>query len=149
MNGFNFFKVVSSNRFIPEDASLITPFYKNMFIKLIYYFLYCFLIYLVFKNLILYSFILIDYFIVKFKIMDIFQSSLLTKEKILSLLVEGGANIFDQFIKENLFDEIIIIRSKENFGDGIKPENLNIISQLKKYSSLNLGGDELELYKKY
>jgi membrane protein YdbS with pleckstrin-like domain len=85
MNGFNLFKVVSSNRFIPEDASLITPFYKNMFIKLIYYFLYCFLIYLIFKNLILYSFILIDYFIVKFKIMDIFQSSFLTKEKILSL----------------------------------------------------------------
>lgn len=74
---------------------------------------------------------------------------ILMNKKITSLLVEGGANIFDQFIKENLFDEIIIIRSKENFGYGIKPENLNIISQLKKYSSLNLGGDELELYKKY
>ncbi|MBI5807339.1 MAG: bifunctional diaminohydroxyphosphoribosylaminopyrimidine deaminase/5-amino-6-(5-phosphoribosylamino)uracil reductase RibD [Ignavibacteriales bacterium] len=74
---------------------------------------------------------------------------ILTKEKITSLFVEGGAKIFDQFIKENLFDEIIIIRSKENFGNGIMPENLNIISKLKKYSWLNLGVDELEIYKKY
>ncbi len=85
MKGFNFFKITSSNRFIPENSFLITPIFKNMIIKMIYYFLFCLFIYFIFKNLIVYSFEIIDYLIIKFKILDIFQSSFLTKENIVGL----------------------------------------------------------------
>ena len=43
----------------------------------------------------------------------------LAKQKITSVLVEGGSKIFNQFMKKNLFDEIIILQSPKVLGRGI------------------------------
>ncbi|MGB5289656.1 MAG: bifunctional diaminohydroxyphosphoribosylaminopyrimidine deaminase/5-amino-6-(5-phosphoribosylamino)uracil reductase RibD [Ignavibacteriaceae bacterium] len=43
----------------------------------------------------------------------------LAKQKITSVLVEGGAEIFSQFLEKNLFDKIIILQSPKILGRGI------------------------------
>jgi hypothetical protein len=71
--------------FFLKEAILITPVFKNLFIKTFYYFFYSLLLFLIFKNLVHYSFVIMDVFITKFKIFEIFNSKILTKEKFLSL----------------------------------------------------------------
>lgn len=44
---------------------------------------------------------------------------LLGKENISSLLVEGGSKVFSSFIKENLYDDILLFISPKLLGDGI------------------------------
>lgn len=43
----------------------------------------------------------------------------LAKQKITSVLVEGGAEIFSQFLEKNLFDKIIILQAPKILGQGI------------------------------
>jgi diaminohydroxyphosphoribosylaminopyrimidine deaminase/5-amino-6-(5-phosphoribosylamino)uracil reductase len=45
---------------------------------------------------------------------------LLYKRNILSILVEGGTNLLNQFIQNNLWDEARIITSEKSFEDGIR-----------------------------
>lgn len=69
----------------------------------------------------------------------------LQKEKIQSLIVEGGTKLLQSFIDVQLFDEIRVFRSKKQLYKGILapflPKNITII---KKYF---LQGDELLIYK--
>jgi diaminohydroxyphosphoribosylaminopyrimidine deaminase / 5-amino-6-(5-phosphoribosylamino)uracil reductase len=48
-----------------------------------------------------------------------------------SILVEGGANIFSQFIRQELFDDIYFIISPKIIGKGISPFEDYIIKDLK------------------
>lgn len=59
----------------------------------------------------------------------------IAKHKITSLLVEGGADIFTQFLKLETFDEVIILQAPIILGKGIGSTNL---SQLKKLQLLKL-----------
>jgi len=48
----------------------------------------------------------------------------LYKREIQSLIVEGGAEIFSQFIKAGLWDEARVFKGKEDFGSGIEAPSL-------------------------
>jgi len=70
---------------------------------------------------------------------------------ICNLLVEGGAKIFSSFIKENLYDEILLFRGNFFIGDGglnaVNSEKNNFLSK-KKFSireSIRFGNDSLEI----
>ena len=65
----------------------------------------------------------------------------LGKESITSLLVEGGRQIFSQFISQELFDEIIILQSPKILGKGISAFETNGIYKLKIKETERLGED--------
>jgi diaminohydroxyphosphoribosylaminopyrimidine deaminase/5-amino-6-(5-phosphoribosylamino)uracil reductase len=52
------------------------------------------------------------------KALETILSDLYSRD-IQSVLVEGGANVLQQFINEGLWDEIFILTSKENWNEGI------------------------------
>ena len=68
----------------------------------------------------------------------------LKKNNISSVLVEGGQNIFSQFINKILFDELIIIESGKYFNSGVPSVNLNSTIQLN-FMDLKPLGDDLAL----
>jgi diaminohydroxyphosphoribosylaminopyrimidine deaminase / 5-amino-6-(5-phosphoribosylamino)uracil reductase len=72
----------------------------------------------------------------------------LYRNKITSLLVEGGANLFDQFINQSLFDEIVLIKSRLNFGEGVSPETLKNVSNLNRRRLSEAGDDMIEILRK-
>ncbi|TKC10190.1 bifunctional diaminohydroxyphosphoribosylaminopyrimidine deaminase/5-amino-6-(5-phosphoribosylamino)uracil reductase RibD [Pedobacter polaris] len=59
-----------------------------------------------------------------------------------SVIIEGGAQILNQFINANLWDEARIFTSKINWNEGIKAPEIkgNVIEQL------SLGDDDLTIY---
>ena len=65
----------------------------------------------------------------------------LGKESITSLLVEGGRQIFSQFISQELFDEIVILQSPKILGKGISAFETNGIKKLKIKKTERLGED--------
>ena len=65
----------------------------------------------------------------------------LAEHKITSLLVEGGANIFTQFLEQDLFDEIIILQAPKILGSGINTSNLQKMQSLRLINVENLGND--------
>ena len=65
----------------------------------------------------------------------------LGKENVTSLLVEGGRQIFSQFISQDLFDEIIILQSPKILGRGITAFETNGIKKLKIKETEILGED--------
>lgn len=69
----------------------------------------------------------------------------LQKEKIQSVIIEGGTKLLQSFMNENIFDEIRVFRSKKQLFKGVLapflPKNVNIIE------TKNLMGDELTIYK--
>ena len=67
--------------------------------------------------------------------------SLLGKEGINSLLVEGGQNIFSQIISRNLFDELIVLQAPIFFGIGTSSVHLSQEMHLKFYKGGQLGDD--------
>jgi diaminohydroxyphosphoribosylaminopyrimidine deaminase/5-amino-6-(5-phosphoribosylamino)uracil reductase len=73
---------------------------------------------------------------------------ILAKEKITSLLVEGGADIFTQFVEKNLFDELIILQTPKVLGKGISSQNINKIKRLKLINSSKLGNDVKLVYER-
>jgi riboflavin biosynthesis pyrimidine reductase len=73
---------------------------------------------------------------------------ILSKEKITSLLVEGGADIFNQFIEEDEFDEIIILQAPKILSKGIAIKNSEKIKELQQASKRKLGNDIILIYKK-
>lgn len=71
----------------------------------------------------------------------------LAEENISSVLVEGGKEIFSQFIQKNLFDELIILQAPLILGKGIDAfDNFDEIS-LELYSTEKLGRDLKYVYK--
>ncbi len=65
----------------------------------------------------------------------------LGKEKITSVLVEGGSEIFSQFIQNSLFDELVVLISPVVFGEGLNAVDLAERYQLKLKSTDHLGED--------
>ena len=72
----------------------------------------------------------------------------LAEKKIISVMVEGGANIFNQFIEKDLFDDIIILQAPKILGDGIGLSNLRKIKKLPLKTSQKLGEDIKLVYSK-
>ncbi|MCW9065825.1 MAG: bifunctional diaminohydroxyphosphoribosylaminopyrimidine deaminase/5-amino-6-(5-phosphoribosylamino)uracil reductase RibD, partial [Ignavibacteriaceae bacterium] len=72
----------------------------------------------------------------------------LAKQKIASILVEGGRNIFSQFLKYDMFDEVIILQAPKVLGSGIGIPNIKKIKNLKLLSVKKLGDDTKLIYVK-
>jgi len=72
----------------------------------------------------------------------------LGEKKITSLFVEGGADIFSQFIDGNYYDEIIILQAPITLGKGVNGIPLSSLNHHKKVSSEKLGEDLKIVYKK-
>jgi diaminohydroxyphosphoribosylaminopyrimidine deaminase/5-amino-6-(5-phosphoribosylamino)uracil reductase len=72
----------------------------------------------------------------------------LAKQKITSVLVEGGRNIFSQFLKEEMFDKVIILQAPKVLGSGIGIPNIKKIKNLKLLSVKELGDDTKLIYGK-
>jgi len=72
----------------------------------------------------------------------------LGEEKITSLFVEGGSNIFSQFVEGIYFDEIIILEAPITLGKGVNGIPLSSLDHLKKVSSEKIGKDLKSVYKK-
>ena len=73
---------------------------------------------------------------------------ILSKQKITSLLVEGGADIFTQFIQKDLFDEIIIIQAPKILGAGISSQKIEKLKKLRLIKTSRLGEDIKLIYRK-
>ncbi len=65
----------------------------------------------------------------------------LSKQNITSILVEGGGEIFSEFIKKELFDEIIVLKAPKILGKGITAPNIGKMKRLKLVSTSKLGKD--------
>ena len=72
----------------------------------------------------------------------------LAEQKITSILVEGGRNIFSQFLKEEMFDEVIILQAPKVLGGGIGLPNIKKVKKLKLLSVKKLGKDTKLIYGK-
>jgi diaminohydroxyphosphoribosylaminopyrimidine deaminase/5-amino-6-(5-phosphoribosylamino)uracil reductase len=72
----------------------------------------------------------------------------LAKHKITSLLVEGGSNVFTQFIEQELFDEIIILQAPKILGEGINAFKQELLKGLNLLSIEKLGEDIKLIYGK-
>tara|TARA_Y100000996_G_scaffold415531_1_gene410867 strand:- start:1320 stop:2255 length:936 start_codon:yes stop_codon:yes gene_type:complete len=74
----------------------------------------------------------------------------LNKYNIKSILIEGGANTFNYFFKNKIFDEIIICQSNKIIRSSKLRYKINL-SLLKKnlrmYSSYSYNGDMIKIYK--
>lgn len=73
---------------------------------------------------------------------------LLYSKNIGSVFVEGGADIFSQFIRKDLIDEMIILESPAIFGKGIQAFEGEIQQNLKLESIEALPPDEKRIYKR-
>ena len=82
----------------------------------------------------------------KIDLMDILTK--LGEEKITSLFVEGGSNIFTQFFEGNYFEEIIILEAPIDFGKGVNGIPLTSLGHLKKISSERIGKELKLVFKK-
>ncbi|MEW6195882.1 MAG: bifunctional diaminohydroxyphosphoribosylaminopyrimidine deaminase/5-amino-6-(5-phosphoribosylamino)uracil reductase RibD [Bacteroidota bacterium] len=65
-----------------------------------------------------------------------------------SVFVEGGREIFSQFISESLFDELIILQAPIILGKGIEAFDVNYQSNLKFFSAEKIGDDLKLVYRK-
>jgi diaminohydroxyphosphoribosylaminopyrimidine deaminase/5-amino-6-(5-phosphoribosylamino)uracil reductase len=72
----------------------------------------------------------------KFIIQDLYQ------RKIQSVIIEGGTILLQSFINSGLWDEAIVLKSKNILGEGINAPKLNKTE----YSREDLGGDSIIYY---
>jgi diaminohydroxyphosphoribosylaminopyrimidine deaminase / 5-amino-6-(5-phosphoribosylamino)uracil reductase len=72
----------------------------------------------------------------------------LAENKISSVLVEGGAEIFNKFQKNKLYDEIIILQSPIILGKGINDISPDSVKCLQLLSLSRLGKDIRRIYRK-
>ena len=72
----------------------------------------------------------------------------LAKLKITSVLVEGGSEIFSQFLEKNLFDEIMVLQAPKILGRGIGAFNLKKLKRIKLSNVEKIGGDVKLIYSK-
>jgi diaminohydroxyphosphoribosylaminopyrimidine deaminase/5-amino-6-(5-phosphoribosylamino)uracil reductase len=73
---------------------------------------------------------------------------ILSTLKITSLFVEGGADIFLQFMNGQYFDEIIILQSPITLGEGVNGIPTSSLDHLEKISSEKIGKDLKLVYKR-
>lgn len=73
---------------------------------------------------------------------------IILKQKITSVLIEGGADIFSQFITAELFDEIIVLRSPKILRNGISAPDIKSMKNLGLISTSKLGKDTKLVYRK-
>ena len=66
---------------------------------------------------------------------------ILTKNKITSVLVEGGQEIFSQFFNQKLLDELIILQSTKILGNGLSGFNSTDLKNLHLREIKQLGAD--------
>lgn len=78
---------------------------------------------------------------------DVVMRLLYTK-KISSVFVEGGSDIFSQFIRKDLIDELIILEAPIFLGEGIKAFNGEIPKNLKLELIEALPPDEKKVFKR-
>jgi diaminohydroxyphosphoribosylaminopyrimidine deaminase/5-amino-6-(5-phosphoribosylamino)uracil reductase len=72
----------------------------------------------------------------------------LAQKKISSVLVEGGSEIFNQFIVKELFDELIILQSPKILGKGIGYYNFKKMKYLQLTDVEKLGNDIKLIYRR-
>jgi diaminohydroxyphosphoribosylaminopyrimidine deaminase/5-amino-6-(5-phosphoribosylamino)uracil reductase len=72
----------------------------------------------------------------------------LAENKITSVLVEGGGEIFTQFINRNLFDELIILQSPKILGRGISAFDLKKLKKYRLFEVKKIGEDIKFTYRK-
>jgi len=72
----------------------------------------------------------------------------LAEENITSLFIEGGADIFNQFITKKLFDEIIVLQSTQKLGNGVAGFDFENAENIKIIKKEKLGNDKKYLLKK-
>jgi len=72
----------------------------------------------------------------------------LAKNKITSILIEGGANIFTQFLQKEYYDEISILQAPIILGKGVNSINLKRLNNLQLLKSERLGNDIKLVYVK-
>jgi diaminohydroxyphosphoribosylaminopyrimidine deaminase/5-amino-6-(5-phosphoribosylamino)uracil reductase len=72
----------------------------------------------------------------------------LAQKKISSVLVEGGSEIFNQFIVKELFDELIILQSPKILGKGIGYYNFKKMKNLQLTDVEKLGNDIKLIYRR-
>ena len=65
----------------------------------------------------------------------------IAKNRINSVLVEGGQKIFSQFLSQNLFDEIIVLQSPKILGKGINGFNMKRLKKIQLLKMDKLGKD--------
>jgi diaminohydroxyphosphoribosylaminopyrimidine deaminase/5-amino-6-(5-phosphoribosylamino)uracil reductase len=82
----------------------------------------------------------------KLKLIDILRT--LAAEKITSLLVEGGVDIFNQFVIEELFDEITILQSPQKLVSGVSGFDFENFEKFKIVRNEKLGNDNKIIFKK-
>ena len=63
-------------------------------------------------------------------------------DKILSIIVEGGAKTLNNFIENGIWDEMRVFKSKTNLGQGVNGPEINLIPEKTK----NIDDDILEFY---
>jgi diaminohydroxyphosphoribosylaminopyrimidine deaminase / 5-amino-6-(5-phosphoribosylamino)uracil reductase len=73
---------------------------------------------------------------------------ILGKEKINSILIEGGNRIFSQFLKKELFNELIILSAPKIFGTGLEAFSINKRLELKIKSVHQKGEDIISTYER-
>ena len=72
----------------------------------------------------------------------------LAKQKITSVLVEGGSEVFTQFLEKNLFDEIIVLQTPKILGQGIGAFNLKKLKRIQLSKAEIIGEDIKLIYRK-
>ncbi|MFA7288124.1 MAG: bifunctional diaminohydroxyphosphoribosylaminopyrimidine deaminase/5-amino-6-(5-phosphoribosylamino)uracil reductase RibD [Melioribacteraceae bacterium] len=73
----------------------------------------------------------------------------LGREKITSLLIEGGSNIFSQFIDSEMYDELILLIAPKILGAGLPSFISEKTHKLKLITSERLGEDIKLVYRKF
>ncbi len=77
---------------------------------------------------------------------------ILAREKISSILVEGGQQIFTQFVQNNLIDELIFFIAPQMWGKGLTAfasNPLNKIRNWRLHAVKNVAEDLLLIYRRY
>jgi len=70
------------------------------------------------------------------------------RRNISSILVEGGSNIFSQFVEEKLFDELIVLQSPKLFGKGLNSVELSEQVNMELINTEHLGSDLKMVFRK-
>ncbi len=72
----------------------------------------------------------------------------LGSNNISSVLVEGGRQVFSQFIEQELFDELVVLQSSKIFGKGLDSVSLSKTINLKMKDAEKLGEDLKIIYER-
>lgn len=73
----------------------------------------------------------------------------LYEKGIISVLIEGGPKTLEQFIQQNLLDEMIVIQSEKNIGKNDAPRfPIKILNKWRKTKERKLGKNSLQQYEK-